>query len=148
LRPVKDLKEIVNKGFQLCEEHSLKLWGLYPTPNNAFFMENAKEITYDYKFIIGNFFGCINCKDMNKLSVPDIDDYERSIRSYLLYGGSIRFNHIAPKTKFKKNIGGCQDNERQNRIEKSKEILLNGYPDLLYLRKRKDDTNPILKDKR
>ena len=148
LRPVENLKEIVNKGFQLCEEHSLKLWGLYPTPNNAFFMENAKEITYDYKFIIGNFFGCINCKDMNKLSVPDIDDYERSIRSYLLYGGSIRFNHIAPKTKFKKNIGGCQDNERQNRIEKSKEILLNGYPDLLYLRKRKDDTNPILKDKR
>ena len=148
LRPVENLKEIVNKGFQLCEEHSLKLWGLYPTPNNAFFMENAKEITYDYKFIIGNFFGCINCKDMNKLSVPDIDDYERSIRSYLLYGGSIRFNHIAPKTKFKKNNGGCQDSDRQNRIEKSKEILLNGYPDLLYLRKRKDDTNPILKDKR
>ena len=57
---------------------------------------------------------------------------------------SIKFT----KTKFKKNIGGCQDNERQNRIEKSKEILLNGYPDLLYLRKRKDDTNPILKDKR
>lgn len=148
LRPVKDLKEIVNKGFQLCEEHSLKLWGLYPTPNNAFFMENQKEITYDYKFIIGNFFGVINCRDMNKLSVPDIDDYERSIRSYLLYGGSIRFNHIAPKTKFKKNIGGAQDNERINRIEKSKEILLNGYPDLLYLRKRKEDTNPILKDKR
>ncbi len=148
LRPVNNLKEIVDKGFDLCEKHSLKLWGLYPTPNNAFFMENQKEITYDYKFIIGNFFGCINCKDMNKLSVPDIDDYERSIRSYLLYGGSVRFNHIAPKTKFKKNNGGCQDSERQNRIEKSKEILLNGYPDLLYLRKRKDDTNPILKDKR
>jgi len=80
--------------------------------------------------------------------VPDIDDYERSIRSYLLYGGSVRFNHIAPKTKFKKNNGGCQDSERQNRIEKSKEILMTTYPDLLYLRKRKDDTNPILKDKR
>jgi hypothetical protein len=26
--------------------------------------------------------------------------------------------------------------------------LMNGYPDLLYLRKRKEDTNPILKDKR
>jgi len=148
LRPVENLKEIVDKGFDLCEKHSLKLWGLYPTPNNAFFMENSKEITYDYKFIIGNFFGCINCRDMNKLSVPDIDDYERSIRSYLLYGGSVRLNHIAPKTKFKKNNGGCQDNERQNRIEKSKEILMNGYPDLLYLRKRKNDTNPILKDKR
>ena len=27
LRPVENLKEIVDKGFQLCEEHSLKLWG-------------------------------------------------------------------------------------------------------------------------
>ena len=29
-------------------------------------------LTTDYKFIIGNFFGCINCKDMNKLNVSII----------------------------------------------------------------------------
>tara|TARA_R100000657_G_C4645932_1_gene91007 strand:- start:205 stop:978 length:774 start_codon:yes stop_codon:yes gene_type:complete len=148
LRPVENLKEIVDKGFDLCEKHSLKLWGLYPTPNNAFFMENQKEITFDYKFIIGNFFGCINCRDMNKLSVPDLDDYERSIRSYLLYGGSIRFNHIAPKTKFKKNTGGAQDDDRENRLCQSREILMNTYPDLLFMRQRKNDINPVLKDKR
>ena len=143
LRPVENLKEIVKLGFELCEKHSLKLWGLYPVPNNAFFMENQKEITCDYKFIIG--------KDMNKLSCPDLDDYERSIRSYLLYGGSVRFNHIAPKTNFKKNTGGAQAVElgdRENRLSKSRGILLNTYPDLLHLRKRKNDTNPMLKDQR
>jgi len=150
LRPLceQNLKEIVDYAFHLCEQHSLKLWGLYPTPSNAFFMENQKEITYDYKFIIGNFFGCINCKDMNKLLVPDMDDYERSIRSYLIYGGSIRFNHLAPKTKFKKNTGGAQDSDRENRLQNSKEIMLNTYQGLLYMKKRKNDTNPILKDLR
>jgi hypothetical protein len=148
LRLVNNLKEVVDRGFDLCEKHSLKLWGLYPTPNNSFFMENQKEITYDYKFIIGNFFGVINCRDMNKLLVPDMDDYERSIRSYLLYGGSIRFNHIAPKTKFKKNTGGAQDSDRENRLSQSKEIMLNTYPELLFMKKRKNDTNPILKDLR
>jgi len=148
LRPVENLKEIVDYAFHLCDQHSLKLWGLYPTPNNAFFMENQKEITYDYKFIIGNFFGCINCRDMNKLNVLDMDDYERSIRSYLLYGGSIRFNHIAPKTKFKKNTGGAQDDQRENRLAQSREILLKEYPDLLFMRQRKNDINPVLKDKR
>ena len=51
LRPVDNLKEIVDYAFHLCEQHSLKLWGLYPTPNNAFFMENQKEISFDYKYI-------------------------------------------------------------------------------------------------
>jgi len=148
---VNNLKEVVDRGFDLCEEHSLKLWGLYPTPNNAFFMDSQKEITFDYKFIIGNFFGCINCKNMNKLLVPDMDDYERSIRSYLIYGGSVRMNHYAAKTNFKKNKGGAQAVElgdRENRLQKSKDILMNQYPGLLYLRQRKNDTNPMLKDSR
>ena len=148
LRPVNNLKQIVDYAFHLCEQHSLKLWGLYPTPNNSFFMEGQKEISYDYKFIIGNFFGCINCKNMNKLLVPDMDDYERSIRSYLIYGGSIRFNHLAPKTKFKKNTGGAQDDDRENRLQNSKEIMMNTYQGLLFMKKRKNDSNPILKDLR
>lgn len=149
LRSITNLKEIVRNGFHLCKEKKLKLWGLYPCPNNAMWMDSQKEFTYDYKFIIGNFFGCINCKNMNKLCVPDIDDYERSIRSYVLYGGSLRMNHLSALTKFRKNSGGQQDNvDRQNIIDNSKEILLNTYPNLLYLRKRKNDTNPMLKDRR
>tara|TARA_R110000796_G_scaffold210822_1_gene327021 strand:+ start:232 stop:1020 length:789 start_codon:yes stop_codon:yes gene_type:complete len=149
LRSVTNIKEIVDLGFRLCEERSLKLWGLYPCPNNAMWMGSQKDFTYDYRFIIGNFFGCINCSYMNKLNVPDIDDYERSIRSYLSNGGSLRMNHLSAKTKFRKNVGGQQDTEdRQVIIEESKKILLETYPNLLYLRKRKEDTNPILKDKR
>tara|TARA_R100001377_G_C3125772_1_gene87553 strand:+ start:177 stop:629 length:453 start_codon:yes stop_codon:yes gene_type:complete len=48
-----DFKDIVKQGFDLCNEHSLKLWGLF-TCCNPRFMNNTQEITTDYKFIIGN----------------------------------------------------------------------------------------------
>jgi len=149
LVPVNNLKSIVERGFNECLKHSLKLWGLYPVQANAFFMNNSKEITYDYKFIIGNFFGFINCKKMNSLNVSNIDDYERSIRSYILYGGSVRLNHYACKTNFKKNSGGAQsDPDRQSKIYDDMNLLLELYPDMLHLRRRKNGINPFLKDQR
>ena len=149
LVPVNNLKSIVECGFNECQKHGLKLWGLYPVQGNAFFMKNSKEITYDYKFIIGNFFGCINDKQMNSLNVTNIDDFERSIRSYQLFSGSVRFNHYACKTNFKKNKGGAQsDPDRQSKIYDDMNLLLKLYPNMLFLKKKKDGLNPMLKDQR
>ena len=101
-------------------------------------MNNTEAVTTDYKFIIGNFFGVINCRDMNQVNVEDIDDYERSIRSYQLYGGSVRLNHVAAKTKFLKNEGGAQaDEQRFDTINQSIEKLKDIYPDMFYLKKKK-----------
>ena len=142
---VEDLKEIIDKGFHLCEKHSLKLWGLYPSCNK-YFMNITPEITTDYKFIIGNFYGFINCKNMNQLNVTNIDDYERSIRSYMIYGGSVRLNHYCCKTNFKKNEGGAQcDPDRESKISDDMNLLIKMYPNMIHLRKRKDRVNPILK---
>lgn len=146
LIPVKDLKSVVERGFSECIKNDLKLWGLYPVQGNPFFMKNSKEITYDYKFIIGNFFGCINCKDMNQLHVTNIDDYERSIRSYMIYGGSVRLNHFACKTNFKKNQGGAQcDSNRESKIKDDMNLLVEMYPNMIFLRQKKNGLNPILK---
>ena len=149
LLPVEDLKSLVKLGFDECLKHSLKLWGLYPVQGNPFFMKNTKEISYDYKFIIGNFFGFINDKEMNKLNVSNIDDYERSIRSYQLFGGSVRLNHYAAKTNFKKNKGGAQSvPNREEKINEDMDILLNYYPNYLFLRQKKAGKNPVLKHKK
>tara|TARA_R100001440_G_scaffold34445_1_gene53445 strand:- start:74 stop:1327 length:1254 start_codon:yes stop_codon:yes gene_type:complete len=146
LRSVENLKQIIDKGFDECEKNSLKLWGLYPVKGNPFWMSNSKEITTDYKFIIGNFFGCINCKDMNILNVSNIDDYERSIRSYKIYGGSVRLNHYSAKTNFKENSGGAQyDPNREIKIKIDYNILENTYPEYITFRNKKDGLNPILK---
>ena len=139
-----DFKDVVKQGFDLCEKHSLKLWGLY-TCCNPRFMSNSKEITTDYKFIIGNFFGVINCKNMNLVTVDDIDDYERSIRSFQLYGGSVRLNHVAAKTKFLKNEGGAQaDVNRIDKINQSIVDLQDKYPNMFYLKKKKSGTGKSL----
>jgi len=137
LKDLKDLKSIVWMGFQLCEDHSLKLWGLFTCCNPRFMNNSPEIISTDYKFIIGNFFGCINCKEMNELNVLDIDDFERSIRSYELYGGSVRFNHLAAKTKFLKNEGGAQQDNRIERIHSSIDILMEKYPKMMYVKKKK-----------
>ena len=132
-----DFKDIVKQGFDLCEEHSLKLWGLYSI-TNKFFMLKHPVVTDNYSFIIGNFFGCINCRNMNQLNVDDIDDYERSIRSYQIYGGSVRLNHIAAKTKFMTNGGGAQtDEHRFDTINQSILTLQDKYPKMFYLKKKK-----------
>ena len=139
-----DFTDIVKQGFAECEKHSLKLFGLY-TCCNPRFMSNSKEITRDYKFIIGNFFGVINCKNMNLVTVDDIDDYERSIRSFQLYGGSIRLNHVAAKTKFLKNEGGAQaDVNRIDKINQSIVDLQDKYPNMFYLKKKKSGTGKSL----
>jgi len=138
LVPVENLKSLVQKGFDECEKHSLKLWGLYCVPGNALFMKNVKKISYDDQFIIGNFFGFINDKEMNKLNVCNLDDFERSIRSYQLFGGSVRLNHYAAKTNFKKNKGGCQtDPNRQEKINQDMILLLELYPQYVHLKKKK-----------
>ena len=143
-----DFKNMVETGFNECQKKGLKLWGLYSV-SNKLFMKQFSEITYDYKFIIGNFFGFINCKKMNSLNVSNIDDYERSIKSYLLYSGSVRMNRYVCKTNFKKNAGGAQcDPDRQSKIYDDMNLLLKLYPDLLHLRRRKNGINPLLKDQR
>tara|TARA_R100001460_G_scaffold11140_7_gene26188 strand:+ start:78 stop:1334 length:1257 start_codon:yes stop_codon:yes gene_type:complete len=147
LKSVDNLKEIVDKGFEECEKNSLKLWGLYPVKGNPYWMSNSKEITTDYKFIIGNFFGCINCKDMNLINVSNIDDYERSIRSYKIYGGSVRLNHYSALTNFKKNKGGAQyDPDRETKIKIDYNILISKYPEYITFKNKKDGLNPILKE--
>ena len=143
-----DLKKEVERGFKECEKYGKHIWGLYPVDNH-FYMKN--DISYDYKFIIGNFFGLILSKEANKSYVEQKGDYERSIRHYLLDGGVVRINYLCAKTKFKKNSGGANDDEfdRANKIMKDQDILIKYYPDLFYLKKKKDGLlNPVLKDSR
>ena len=142
-----NLKNEIKKGFDECEISGKHLWGLYPVDNH-YFMKN--KISYDYKFIIGNFFGVILHKEANLLSVGQIDDYERSIRHYLLDGGVVRLNYLCAKTKFLKNKGGAnaEEFERDRRMKEDQQLLCKKYKNLVYLKTKKDGLNPVLRDTR
>ena len=139
-----DLKKEIDVAFIECKERKLSLWGIYPL-KNPFFMKN--NITYDYKFIIGHFFGCVIKKDLCKLSenIGGKDDYERSILHYMKEGGMVRINYLCAKTKYLApgGIGVVRDQSENAKL------LMDKYPGLLSLRIKKTGApNPILRDTR
>lgn len=136
LVPTYRLKEIIERGFDLCEKHGYTLWGVYPVAN-AFYMKSKEEYTTDLRFIIGAFMGIINKKRHISLDIKH--DYEQSIEAYLKDGGVIRFNHISFKTKYYNNKGGIGSNydERLNKLLNDTGILIRKYPELVYENKRR-----------
>ena len=104
------------------------------------------NITYDYKFIIGHFFGIIIKKELcsHTADIGARDDYERSIKHYLSDGGVVRLNYICCKTKYIAEGGiGVERNGAA-----TLKLLVDTYPNLVSIKQKKDGPNPILKDMR
>lgn len=137
LCPIDNFNEVIEKGFQLCEEHGYTLWGLYPTAN-AFYMKSKNEYTIDLRFISGGFMGIINKKRHVHLNWKE--DYELSIQAYNQDGGVIRFNHIAVKSDLYTKTGGIGLNqkERMDDYKEAGEWLINKYPSLVKWNPRRE----------
>jgi len=147
LEPIADLRYIIDEGFRLCKAHNMKNWGIYPV-HNPFFMSD--KVSTDLKYVIGALTGVINDKECEKRIVSHGEDYERTIRYYLKYGGVIRFNNLTIKTKYfaKGGIEASLNNERAKHIDEQLYKLQKEFPDLMTLSNKKKYLNPILKDKR
>lgn len=137
LYPIDNFNDLIEKGFQLCEEHGYTLWGLYPTAN-TFYMKSINEYTTGLKFIVGGFMGIINKK--RHVSLNWKEDYELSIDAYIRDGGVIRFNHIAVKHHlYTKNGGiGLNQQERMNDYKEAGELLIIKYPLLVRWNPRRE----------
>ena len=138
-----DLQKEIDLAFETCVKSGRHLWGIYPVDNH-FFMKN--DISYDYKFIIGHFFGCIVKKELcsHTAEIGARDDYERSIKHYLADGGVVRLNYICAKTKYIAEGGIGID----RKAEETLKLLVDTYPGLVTIKKKKDGPNPLLTDKR
>lgn len=141
------LKDAFNKLYT----NNATLFGIYPV-RNGFFMKDLPEVTYDLRFIVGAFWGCINKKDnCRKLFLEEKEDVERTLLSYTFDNCIIRYNHITLVTNYYKEKGGMQS-RNTNRIEKSKEsceYLLNKFPNYtrLYTSKKTGVYEIRLRDK-
>ena len=136
----KEYKEILNlnsfieNSFSEIEKLNIKLFGIYPTDNPYFMLKNEK--TYDLCYIIGCFYGIINDKDIT-VSLDDKEDYERSILFYLKYNQNLRYNWIAPITRYYKQKGGMQENRTIENVHLSAKYLADKYPSLCKLKFKK-----------
>jgi hypothetical protein len=116
LKPLQNLIQLINYGYNLLDSHQYKLFGIYPV-DNPFFMkyttENYKEYTTTkLTYIVGCFYGYYNDRHTNTLHVENKEDYERSIRYFHKYNGNIRFDNITLKTNYYQGHGGLNNPQR------------------------------------
>ena len=145
---LKSLDVFLQEGFLVLKKSGHKLFGINLVYNPFFctIKDNEKKhITYNLKYICGGLCGVINTKNGEIRHVNDKEDYERSIRYYLLTGGTVRFNNISIITKCYKEPGGLQSlgHRDWNKVDKSAKFLIKAYPGLSSINTRKKKTDPI-----
>jgi cellulose synthase/poly-beta-1,6-N-acetylglucosamine synthase-like glycosyltransferase len=134
-RKLRNLINIITRGFEECKKAEARLWGVYPVAN-GFFMKPT--VSTDLKYVIGSVWGCINPGTREiKITLDDKEDYQRSILYYIADGAVVRLNFVAPVSSYYKEPGGMQEERTKQRVEKSARWLVKHYPDYAKLNPNK-----------
>jgi hypothetical protein len=146
-RPLRDLSAAITAGFREAQRTGFRLFGFYPVANGYFMKDNH---TTDLKYIIGAVWGIVNPGKILTVSIDDKEDYLRSVIMYLLDGGVIRYNSVAPQSAYYKEPGGMQETRTMRRIETSARAMTGAFPDLTTINLTKKSGMPELRlrDKR
>jgi len=140
---IQNIDQFIKDAFVKLEKEHLYLWGIYPVCN-PFFMKN--NTSTGLKFIIGVMRGFINRKSVDlepSSKIKEKEDYHQSILYYLKDGGVLRFNNVAPKTKFHAEGGLGNNKERFENNKIAAEFLQEMYPDLVTIFHRKNGMTEI-----
>lgn len=146
-RPLRDLSAAITRGFAETRRTGYRLFGFYPVANGYFMKEGH---TTDLKYVIGAVWGIVNPGKILTVTIDDKEDYLRSVIMYLLDGGIIRYNDVAPQTAYYKEPGGMQETRTMRRIEVSAKAMVTAFPDLVTINLTKKSGMPEvrLRDKR
>jgi hypothetical protein len=125
------------RAFNLCNHYNAYLWGIHQTYNPRYMRDSA---TFNLSFIVGHFWGCIN-RHLPELNIThDIkEDYERTIKYWLLDQSLIKLNYISARNNIYKTVGGLQEthpDRTQSSID-SCNWLISTYPEYFYLNPKK-----------
>jgi hypothetical protein len=140
-RPLRDLSAAITAGFTAARRTGHRLFGFYPVAN-GFFMRDGPPTT-DLKYIIGAVWGIVNPGAAAlTVTIDDKEDYLRTVIMYLLDGGVLRFNNIAPQSAYYKEPGGMQEERTMKRIRDSAEAMVSAFPDLVKINLTKKSGMP------
>ena len=145
-KPLQDLGGFVTRAFEEAARTGFRLWGIYPVCNDCRGMRD--RVTSDLRYIVGCCFGIVNPGPVLECTLDDKEDFQRSVIMYLLDGGVLRFEHVAPVTKYWTTPGGMQITRTQQRIEASAHAMAKAYTDLARLTIKKRGVEVRLKDAR
>jgi hypothetical protein len=144
---LKDLKSVIQRGFEECCKGDCSLWGIYPVANGYFM---RKGHTTDLKFVIGTFNGCFNPGTKGPKGVKlalemDKEDYERSIRFYKRDGAVVRLCDVAPKTAYYTEKGGNQEFRTMKTVMEGAKKLVAMFPEYCELNLTKKSGYPEIR---
>jgi len=94
----KSLQKVLDDSIEYLTKSKYNLLG-FPPLDNEFYYKNSKGYKEGLYFIIGAFYIYKIDKSL-KLSVDNMEDYERTLNSFEKYGKVIRCNDILFKTKY------------------------------------------------
>lgn len=133
------IDEFAMKGFDLCEEYGARLWGINAVLN-GFFMKDT--VTVGLRYICGIFHGTYagdpTLCGPDRFMESSGEDFENTLAHYKAYGKVLRFDGIAPKTKYfaqggmQAELGGNKEKRNDDHTAKLKAIA-ERYPDLCKL---------------
>ena len=134
-RPIPNLMEALEAGFEACEKENTTIFGIYPVAN-PFFMSNT--ISTSLKYIVGCCYGVINSPNRQQPPLSDAEDFWRSCWYYKNEGKTVRLNFISPKTSYYKGKGGLAELRTPQSNTEGKTRVCQDFPDYakLWTRKR------------
>lgn len=131
------LDEVIRTGFSVAEKVGAKLWGINAVAN-GFFLSDS--ITVGLRYICGNIYGNYAGDEAilgDRVTAGSSgDDYETTLRSFILNGSVVRLDYLCPITKYfapggidaELKIAGIAD--RQIDHKAALEKIAEAYPDL------------------
>jgi hypothetical protein len=164
LRPLRpaEFGDLVDMAFKECKDVGARFWGDYPVPN-GFFM--SPTISYDLKFVIGSFWGCLNPGKEVHIDIGggEKEDYQRAIQFWEADHKIVRLNFLSHKTATYNEAGGLQSDGVAARIEREKATVAamlkkwpqyirpnprrkGPFPEILFIRQPMADGEPKKRD--
>lgn len=123
---------LVQSCFEVAEREGCRLWGVYPSDVTMQLKDRAvKGLVY----CIGSFYGMTNWHG-TVYPHQTTEDFVRTIRAYQMDGAVIRFEGLAPTTRYFKEPGGLSDHRRLGVQEAEMRALAEEFPELVVLRKK------------
>jgi hypothetical protein len=148
LGPIDNLEEeIIQRGFSECEKLGAKTFGIYAA-SNAYFMQDRVYTKLSY--IIASMFGVIVQHNDDLIRVTNHgEDYEYSIRQYILNGSVVRLDNYTVKSNYYKEEGGLQTIRTKDYVHKSISKIAEMFPNHcnMYIRETTGNAELRLKDK-
>jgi hypothetical protein len=134
---ITDLPEVIGRMILRMGIENVTICGVYPIDNAMFALGN-KEVTTNFRFLVGCFYLIKNTKEalLVDYDTDNLEDKIRAIRYFEREKKTLRFNWVCVKQKYF-GKGGLYHDDRGKKHEEDSKKLVSLYPQYLRLQKTK-----------